>query len=87
MSLLLARAARSLGMCGRASTPTWAETPERRGPRHSHRELARHQKGRAGCSFCFSAPTLFRTLLCRNQAVDLCPQGLGDTWCSPHSRP
>lgn len=56
MSLLLARAARSLGMCGRASTPTWAETPERRGPRHSHRELVQTPEREGWMLFLFLRP-------------------------------
>lgn len=74
--------------CVAGHPPRPGQRPQRGGaPGTATGSLSRHQKGRAGCSFCFSAPTLFRTLLCRNQAVDLCPQGLGDTWCSPHSRP
>lgn len=46
--LLLARAAWLLGMCGRVSTPTWAEAPERWGLPHSHRELVRTPERRAG---------------------------------------
>lgn len=54
--LLLASAARSLGMCGRASTPTWAETPERRGPWHSHRELVWTPEREGWTPFLFLCP-------------------------------
>lgn len=54
--LLLARAARSLGMCGRVSTPTWAEAPERWGLPHSHRELVRTPEREGWTLFLFLCP-------------------------------
>lgn len=58
-------------------TPTWAETPERRGPWHSHREPVWTPEREGWTPFLFLRPAPFRTLLRRNQAVDLWPQGLG----------
>lgn len=73
--------------CVAGCPPPPGQRPQRGGAsRTATGSLSGHQKGRAGRSSCFSAPALFRTLLCRNQAMALCPQGLGDTWCSPHSR-